>query len=194
MLVVGGEEIDWILCAAYRDWRLTTETGEIELYRDPPRGTILGEGAAAIVLGREGDIRLERSHDGAPFFRRTTAGHALDRVLADLDVPAPVDLVVGSANGTFVDRAEQAVFAERPEVTVLLRNPCSANRSAAEPSPRSSAPRWRWSGTVPRHRRRLDLADREPPDSRDLSSAENALVSVVGLNHQVSAVSLCRCT
>lgn len=107
VVVVGGEEIDWILCAAYRDWRLATAGASMELYRTPPRGTVLGEGAAAVVLNRRGDIRLEASHEGVPFFSRSNAGNALERVLEALEPAGPVDFVVGSANGTFVDQAEQ---------------------------------------------------------------------------------------
>lgn len=46
-IVVGCEEIDWILCEAYRDWRLD---------RHP-----LAEGAGAVVLAREGSLLIETS-------------------------------------------------------------------------------------------------------------------------------------
>lgn len=110
VVVVGGEEVDWILCAAYRDWRLTTVGDSMELYRDPPRGTVLGEGAAAVVLSRTGGIELEASHEGAPFYSRSTASDALGRVVEELRIAGPVDSVVGSANGTFVDAAERTAI------------------------------------------------------------------------------------
>ena len=47
-----------------------------------------------------------RTHPGAAFLRQREASDALARVLKDLsDTPRP-DLIVSSANGTFVDRAE----------------------------------------------------------------------------------------
>src|SRR5437773_5274371 len=46
-LIIGAEEADWILCDAYHKWRLIKKDPPIELFRDPPRGTILSEGAGA---------------------------------------------------------------------------------------------------------------------------------------------------
>jgi 3-oxoacyl-(acyl-carrier-protein) synthase len=106
VIVVGAEEIDWILCAAYHDWRLTSCSGTISLHATPPGGTVLGEGAGAVLLSREGKFRLECSHDGVPFFRRDSARDALLRVLSDLIPVGPVDLAICSANGTFIDAAE----------------------------------------------------------------------------------------
>jgi 3-oxoacyl-(acyl-carrier-protein) synthase len=58
VLVVGAEEIDWVLCEAYRDWRLAR--------------TPLAEGAAAVVLAREGRWKL-RTHAGMSFSRQREA-------------------------------------------------------------------------------------------------------------------------
>ena len=90
-VVVACEELDWILCEAYRDWRLTKMP--------------LAEGAAAVVLAREGRFSVTTT-GGAPFFRQREAGIALGRVLAGLVQQAPVDFMVSCANGTVVDRAE----------------------------------------------------------------------------------------
>jgi len=60
------------------------------------------------VLSRTGNLVLEASHGGATFFARKDAGPALGRLLDGLEIAGPVDLVVGSANGTFVDLAEKA--------------------------------------------------------------------------------------
>lgn len=106
-LVIGGEEVDWVLCEAYAEWRLIAGQARMEVYASRPAGTVLGEGAAAIVVGREGPVSLERIHAGAPFFRRADAPAAAERVVAELVRDAgSIDLVVGSANGTFVDAAE----------------------------------------------------------------------------------------
>lgn len=58
-VVVGCEEIDWILCEAFHDWRLA--------------GTPLAEGAGAVVLAREGPLQIETS-PGVPLFRREPHG------------------------------------------------------------------------------------------------------------------------
>lgn len=96
-VVVACEEIDWILCEAYRDWRLA--------------GTPLAEGAAALLLTRDANLRV-RTHAGVPFFRRREAGPALDRVLAELVKDEVVDFVAGGANGTFIDRVESTAVAK----------------------------------------------------------------------------------
>lgn len=96
VVVVGAEECDWILCEAYDDWRLAR--------------TPLAEGAAAVVLRREGRWNV-RTHPGAAFYRQREASHALTHVLQGLaDAPRP-ELIVSSGNGTFVDRAEATALA-----------------------------------------------------------------------------------
>lgn len=97
-IVVGAEECDWILCEAYADWRLAR--------------TPLAEGAAAVVLRREGRWPL-RTHPGVPFFRQREASAALTQVLDDFADEPKAELIVSSANGTFVDRAEAAALASR---------------------------------------------------------------------------------
>src|SRR3712207_5709483 len=52
-LVVAAEEADWLLCDAYSRWRLARKEPPIEVFAEKPRGTILSEGAGAIVLARE---------------------------------------------------------------------------------------------------------------------------------------------
>src|SRR3954467_4200865 len=52
-LVVGAEEADWLLCDAYRKWRLLRSAPPIEPFQQPARGTILSEGAGAILLSSE---------------------------------------------------------------------------------------------------------------------------------------------
>lgn len=106
-LVVGAEEADWLLCDAYRKWRLLRSAPPLEPFQQPPRGTILSEGAGALLLGRGGDIRLEKIVAGTNFSRQREAGEALRKIFEELGDPE-VDLVVASANGTFIDAAERA--------------------------------------------------------------------------------------
>jgi 3-oxoacyl-(acyl-carrier-protein) synthase len=103
-LVVAAEEADWILCDAYAKWRLLKAKPPIEAFRKPPRGTILSEGAGAIVLGSRGSIRIDAIDPGSNFFHRQDAGNAIRSVVSKL---AEKDaIVISSANGTFVDLAE----------------------------------------------------------------------------------------
>jgi 3-oxoacyl-(acyl-carrier-protein) synthase len=94
-LVVGGEELDWVLCEAYREWRLPVT---------------LSEGAAALVLSREGRWRCAAIHDGIPFAGQNAARSALRKVLGDLAETASAEVVVASANGTFIDAIESAAL------------------------------------------------------------------------------------
>ena len=118
-LVVGTEEIDWMLCDAYRRWRLLRLAPPIEPFSKQKRGMILGEGAGAIVLTRlsrhgaveeEGrPITIERVHPGGCYEKRGEAEKILVRMLGDLSEIA-ADFVISSANGTFVDLAEQGAL------------------------------------------------------------------------------------
>ena len=110
-LVVGTEEIDWLLCDAYRRWRLLRVAPPIEPYGNQNRGMILSEGAGAIVLARNGFVSIESAHPGGYFTRQTDTGKLLKRILCDLGHPE-IDFVISSANGTFIDRAESQALEE----------------------------------------------------------------------------------
>src|SRR5436309_5318927 len=72
-LVVGAEETDWLLCDAYRKWRLLRSAPPIEPFKLPPRGTILSEGAGAVLLSRSGTVQLEKIATGTNFRRQSEA-------------------------------------------------------------------------------------------------------------------------
>jgi 3-oxoacyl-(acyl-carrier-protein) synthase len=91
VVVVGCEEIDWIVCEAFHEWRLAS--------------TPLSEGGSAIVLERNGALRVE-TRNGVSFSNRSDAGSALREAVGDWDA----ELIVSSANGTFVDRIETQVM------------------------------------------------------------------------------------
>src|SRR6266576_718921 len=80
-LVVGTEEIDWLLCDAYRRWRLLRSSPPIEPFSEQQRGMILSEGAGAILLAREGPFTIERAHPGGWFSKRAEAGGILKQIL-----------------------------------------------------------------------------------------------------------------
>lgn len=119
-LVVGTEEIDWVLCEGYRDWRFATREMQARLYDSPARGAILAEGAAALlVTPGEGPVNLRAVHDGVPFASRAKAPTALERVCTDLAKEGALDCVIGSANGAFGDRIEAAALVRHfPEIPV----------------------------------------------------------------------------
>jgi 3-oxoacyl-(acyl-carrier-protein) synthase len=118
-LVVGTEEIDWLLCDAYRRWRLLRSVPPIEPFSKQKRGMILSEGAGAIVLARlslrgaaeaeGGPIIIERAHPGGCYGKRAEAAEIFIRMLRDLS-ETEADFVISSANGTFIDQAEQGAL------------------------------------------------------------------------------------
>ena len=108
-LVVGTEEVDWLLCDAYRRWRLLRPAPPIAPFSKQKRGMILSEGAGAIVLAREGPIAIERAHPGGCYGKRGEAEEVLKGILRDLS-EVEIDFVISSANGTFIDQAEQAAL------------------------------------------------------------------------------------
>src|SRR5436309_678039 len=108
-LVVGTEEIDWLLCDAYRRWRLLRSAPPIEPFGKQKRGMILSEGAGAIVLSQEGLITIERAHPGGCYGKRAEAEEILKRIVRDLS-QVEIDFVISSANGTFIDQAEQGAL------------------------------------------------------------------------------------
>src|SRR5205809_2394842 len=110
-LVVGTEEVDWLLCDAYRRWRLLRSAPPIEPFSEQQRGMILSEGAGAILLGRRGALAVERSHPGGFFARRAEAEEILEKILSDLS-KTEIDLVISSADGTFVDQAESRALSK----------------------------------------------------------------------------------
>lgn len=110
-LVVGAEEADWLLCDAYRKWRLIRSAPPIEPFHEPPKGTILSEGAGAILLGRNGSIKVEKTHPGSFYATRRDADEILRKVLEELGASRGT-AVISSANGTFIDLAEAHSISE----------------------------------------------------------------------------------
>ena len=145
VVVVGAEECDWILCEAYAAWRLAS--------------TPLAEGAAALVLRREGRWKL-RTHPGAPFTRQREAAAALASVLTPF-AGAKIERIIASANGTFTDRAEARALAKYfPNIPIL------APKKSLGESPGASALQQTIIAAI---------------------SGEPALITVVGFNHQCGA-------
>jgi 3-oxoacyl-(acyl-carrier-protein) synthase len=122
-LVVGTEEVDWLLCDAYSRWRLLRAAPPIEPFSRKQHGMILSEGAGAVLLARDGPIKIEFAHAGGNFTKRAEAQEILRRIVRDL-AEVQIDLVISNANGTFVDRAEfRALKAVVPNAVVYTGKP-----------------------------------------------------------------------
>ena len=122
-LVVGTEEVDWLLCDAYRRWRLLRSSPPIEPFSAQHRGMILSEGAGAILLARQGPFTIEFVHPGGCYTKRAGAGAILKQILSDLS-ETQIDFVISGANGTFVDQAESEAIGEIvPDALVYTGKP-----------------------------------------------------------------------
>jgi 3-oxoacyl-(acyl-carrier-protein) synthase len=107
-LVVAAEEIDSLVCEAYRQWRFLRDPKKPET----GRGMIMSEGAGAVLLKRSnGGIEIDQVVPGANFFRRSEASARLGCAVARLK--NKIGFCVGSGNGTFIDRAERAAVGEK---------------------------------------------------------------------------------
>ena len=173
VVVVGSEEMDWVLCEAYREWRLARSADAVS------RGALLAEGAAAVVLAREGRVKIAALHDGVSVFCRAEAAAALGRVFADLLAGRKADAVIGCANGTFVDRAERAAIARH----------CP---QAAAYFPKSAFGEALGAGALMQVIvGALALAKGEVPGGEQRGSAvKSALISTLGFNQQASGLVL----
>jgi 3-oxoacyl-(acyl-carrier-protein) synthase len=130
-LVVGTEEVDWLLCDAYRRWRLLRLAPPIEPFGEQQSGMILSEGAGAILLARTGPFTIECAHPGGCFTKRAEAGKILKQILSDLK-DAQIDVIISSANGTFVDQAEsEGVGQIVPDARVYTAKPALGESGGA---------------------------------------------------------------
>ena len=174
-LVVAAEEADWLLCDAYQKWRLLRSAPPIEPFQQPPRGTILSEGAGAILLAREGPIQINRVSSGTNFKKQRTAAAALDKVFAEL-CASPPSLVAVSANGTFIDAAEhRAIERYSPNAQVY-----SVKQALGESVGASSL--WQIIAAA------QALITQKLPGNSESGVLESALVSTCGLNQQAAGL------
>ncbi len=192
-LVVGAEEADWLLCDAYRRWRLLRSEPPIEPFQRPPRGMILSEGAGAVLLGRDGLVEIEKIAGGTNFGKQREAGAAVEKVFSELG--GETDLVVASANGTFVDEAER---------TALLRHCPNAKVYAMKGSLGESvgaSSLWQTICGVQSLRTQfvppvplLPMTNGLPPPASPTGREQlrRAVISVCGLNQQVAGLRLVR--
>jgi 3-oxoacyl-(acyl-carrier-protein) synthase len=176
-LVVGAEEADWLLCDAYRKWRLLRSAPPIEPFHLPPRGTILSEGAGAVLIARSGPIQIERISSGTNFSHQREARVAVENVFVELSDPVP-DLITASANGTFIDQAERCAIEKHSPGTAVY----AVKQALGESVGASSLWQTIASGQAL-------LAQRLPGLGAQLH-AQTAMVSTCGLNQQVAGLRL----
>ena len=176
-LVVAAEEADWLTCDAYRKWRLLRSAPPIEPFRRPPRGMILSEGAGAILLARSGTVRIENISGGTNFQNQREAAPALGKVFAGLSTPPP-SLISASANGTFVDAAEQAAIEQHSPNAALYAIKGALGESVGASS------LWQTIGAA-----QALLTQKVPAETAALR-LQSAVVSVCGLNQQVGGLRL----
>lgn len=123
-LVVGAEEADWLLCDAYAKWRLLRSAPPIEPFHQPAKGTVLSEGAGAVLVGRTGFVRIETIHPGTYYATRRKLRETATGVLAEVGLGAGRTTVIASANGTFIDAAELSSISEvLPAATIYTPKP-----------------------------------------------------------------------
>jgi 3-oxoacyl-(acyl-carrier-protein) synthase len=191
-LVVGTEEIDWLLCDAYRRWRLLRPAPPIEPFGKQKRGMILSEGAGAIMLARAGPITVERAHPGGCYGKRREAEEVLKGIVRDLS-QVEIDVVISSANGTFIDQAEQGALKQViPDAVTYTAKPALGESVGASGL-------WQviLGGQALRHGELPPVLHAEPNSSlrislsrMPLAGARHAIVLSSGVNQQVAGLRL----
>jgi 3-oxoacyl-(acyl-carrier-protein) synthase len=102
VIIAAAEELDWILSEGHHVWRLTSRDGTCR--PDSGGGTLLAEGAAAIVLGQAGGAAKIATSEGSSVLNRGAASAALHTAISQLG-DASADWIVDGANGTSLDSA-----------------------------------------------------------------------------------------
>ena len=178
-LVVAAEEADWLLCDAYRKWRLLRPAPPIEPFQQPPRGTILSEGAGALLLSLEGralsrPILIEKISSGTNFKKQREAAVAIEKVFTEL-CASPPSLVAASANGTFIDGGEHsAIEKHSPSATVY-----SVKQALGESVGAGSL--WQTIAAA-----QALITQKLPGNTQ--GALKRALISTCGLNQQVAGL------
>lgn len=191
-LVVGTEEVDWLLCDAYRRWRLLRSAPPIEPFGKQRRGMILSEGAGAILLARDGPITIEGAHPGGSYRKREGAEEILMQMLRDLG-QAEIDFVISSANGTFIDQAEQGALEQvLPDAIAYTAKPALGESVGASGLWQVilGAQGLRHGELPPVLHADLNISLRLSRSHMSVAGARRAVVLSSGLNQQVAAVRL----
>jgi 3-oxoacyl-(acyl-carrier-protein) synthase len=191
-LVVGTEEVDWLLCDAYRRWRLLRAAPPIEPFGKEKRGMILSEGAGAILLARDGPITIERAHPGGSYRKREEAEEIVMQMLRDLG-QTEIDFVISSANGTFIDQAEQRALEQvLPDAIAYTAKPALGESVGASGLWQVivGAQGLRYGELPPVLHADLNISLRLSLSCMSVAGARRAIVLSSGVNQQVAGVRL----
>ena len=191
-LIVGTEEVDWLLCDAYRRWRLLRSAPPIEPFGKQKRGMILSEGAGAVLLARDGPITIERAHPGGSYRKREGAEEILMQMLRDLSQPE-IDFVISSANGTFIDQAEQRALEQViPDAIAYTAKPALGESVGASGLWQVilGAQGLRHGELPPVLHADLNISLRLSLSRMSVAGARHAIVLSSGVNQQVAGVRL----
>jgi len=153
---------------------------------------ILSEGAGAIVLSRAGPIRIERAHPGGCYGKRAEAEEILMRMLRDLS-QTETDFVISSANGTFIDQAEQGALEQViPDAITYTAKPALGESVGASGLWQVilGAQALRYGELPPVLHADPNISLRLSLSSMPLPRARRAVVLSCGLNQQVAGVRL----
>lgn len=185
-LIVGAEEADWLLCDAYRRWRLLRDAPPLEVFRPQRRGTILSEGAGAVLLDRAGVVALENVEAGCNFEHQRDAAACVAGVFANLNATSD-DTIFASANGTFIDDAERAAILRQCAAARVFSLKPALGESVGASSVWQviAAAEALRSGQLPPAAQPLDQSARG-----DVTPPRRAIVSACGMNQQVAGLSL----
>ncbi len=179
-LVVGAEEIDWLLCDAYARWRLLRRGAG----NNSTSGMTPSEGAGAVLLARTGNVRIDKSHAAIHYQHRRDLKGQLMIVMQRLD-PDPKDVIVGSSNGTFIDHAEKAVLNETSPHALFY----SPKRALGESVGASGLWQTIVGAKALQTQKFPPKGDGTAPGPREFESS-NAMIISCGVNQGVSALRL----
>jgi 3-oxoacyl-(acyl-carrier-protein) synthase len=200
-LIVGTEEVDWLLCDAYRRWRLLRSAPPIEPFGQR-RGMILSEGAGAVLLARlprrseaeagDGPVTIDSAHPGGYFTKRVEAEKILERIVRAL-ADTKIGFVISSANGTFVDQAEyKALERVVPNAVVYTAKPALGESTGAAGLWQVilAAQALRSEELPPVLHADSVVSLRLPSARMDIPGARRAIVLSCGLNQQAAGLRL----
>jgi 3-oxoacyl-(acyl-carrier-protein) synthase len=153
---------------------------------------ILSEGAGAVVISREGSIILDRIVPGGNFAKRQAAARLLREVYAQLELE-DIALLIASANGTFIDAAEEeAILREIPKTLVYTAKPALGEGVGAGAIWQViAASQALLTGHVPPVLRAPHNSALQIPRTRtEIDPTKHAILSTCGLNQQVAGLRL----
>jgi 3-oxoacyl-(acyl-carrier-protein) synthase len=190
-LVVAAEEADWLLCDAYQKWRLLRSNPPIQPFDKTNRGTILSEGAGAVLLSRTGSVQIDSTSAGSHYSKRSEAAQLLEQALVNVKA-SRASFIVASANGTFIDEAEASAIAN-----VSAGLPAYAPKAAFGDGVAASS-LWQlivatqilFTGKTPRPQLNLKESRGSDIPAIDLPDCCEVVVLSCGMNQQVGATCL----